>query len=147
MDDLLNHFLSLHEECNVAGCEDVVQEITVHSDQDLRVFEMVAAVPDVYKLFCGMCQVGLGLEHLLNQVKSEWLLVLLFMEKRHQMRVHFVLQFADCQKGSPLSKLFYLATVEKAFLPYALEEKVFVNRRGDSRFGSHRLFSLVFLNE
>jgi len=97
VDDLLNHFLSLHEECNVAGCEDVVQEITVHSDQDLRVFEMVAAVPDVYKLFRSLSQVGLRLKHLLNQIKSKWLLLLLLsLKKRHQMRVQFVFHFADC---------------------------------------------------
>jgi hypothetical protein len=57
VDDLVNNFLGLHEECNVVGSEDVVQEIAVHRDQNFRVFQMVAAVPDIYKLFGDIGQV------------------------------------------------------------------------------------------
>ena len=86
------------------------------------------------------------MEELLDKIKGEWLL-LLGLEKGQQMRVHFVLHFADLQKGSLLSQLFCFAAVEKTFLFYALEEKVFINRC--NRFFNHvlvgRCSSLVVL--
>ena len=107
---------------------------------------MVAAVPDIYKLFGDIGQVWLRLEELLDKIKGEWLL-LLGLEKGQQMRVHFVLHFADLQKGSLLSQLFCFAAVEETFLFYALEEKVFINRC--NRFFNHvlvgRCSSLVAL--